>query len=173
MSNATYTVVSEVRLALVPSSDGAIPATPSNTAADLVDTQLQDAINEAASQIDSYIGRFYAVPVAAVGNPAAIPHPIDFWCRNIAAYNATLTYRGSQDFSDDDPIARRWKATMDALSLVATGKVALQIPDNTSEHSASGVGPAYNPYIGDLWTPDDFSLSPGRNGGHHYPNGLW
>lgn len=154
-----YTTPEAVRLALVPSSTGAVPSPPSNTAADLSDEQLQNAIDEASSQIDSYIGRFYTVPVASIGG--ATPPPIDFWARNIAAYNASLSYRGSQDFPDTDPVARRWKATMDALNLVATGKATLNIPSNTADNSVSAVGTAINPYIGELWTPDDFSLAPG------------
>lgn len=155
-----YTTPAEVRLALLPSSDGSIPSPLSNTAADLTDAQMDDAIAEASATIDGYIGGFYAVPVADAGDPAATPHPIDFWARNIAAYLATLTYRQSMDFTDTDPIARRYKDTLGALQAVAAGKMKLQIPQNETGNSAVAVGDAFNPYVGDLWDPQDFSLSP-------------
>lgn len=158
-----YSTPQKVRMALVPSSDGSAPTSPTNTAADLSDAQLNDAIAEADAMIDSYIGGYYAVPVAATGTPAVIPHPIDFWSRNIAAYGATLTYRGSMDFTDTDPINRRYKDTLAALQAVAAGKVRLQIPENTSGNSAIQPGSTINPYVGDLWQPEDFSLYPAQS----------
>ena len=162
-----YSTVKMVRQALVPSSDGSVPDPVSNTAADLSDAQLQDAIAEADSTIDGYIGRYYAVPVQAKitgddtdGTVGAIPHPIDYWSRNIAAYNATLTFRGSQDFEDNDPVARRYTATINALVAVSKGQVGLQLPDNTSTNSATAAGAPFNPYVGDLFDPCDFNLRP-------------
>jgi phage gp36-like protein len=154
----SYSTPASVRQALVPSSDGSLPETATHTAADLTDVQLQDAIAEADAVIDSYIGGFYGVPVAMVNG--ATPHPVDFWSRNIAAYNATLAFRGSQDFADTDPVARRYKDTMQALAGVSTGTLKLQLPDNTSDNAAAGAGAPLNPYVGDLWTPDDFDLCP-------------
>lgn len=159
----SYSTPAMVRMALVPSSNGAIPNPASNTAADFSDAQLSDAIAEADALIDTYIGNRYAVPVAQAGSPLAIPHPIDFWSRTIAAYVATLTYRGSMDFTDTDPINRRYKDVLAALKDVAAGKVRLQLPENTSGNSATGVGAVQNPYVGDLWTPDDFDVSPAQN----------
>jgi phage gp36-like protein len=147
-----------VRKALVPTLSGNLPTQVTRTAADLSDAQIQDAITEADATIDSYIGAYYAVPVADVNE--AVPHPVDYWSRNIAAYNATLTYRGSQDISDTDPIVRRYNATMQALQAVQAGKARLQLPNNTSPNAGTGAAPAYEPYDGDLFTPDDFSLAP-------------
>lgn len=165
-----YSTPKMVRQALVPSSDGSQPDPLSNTAADLSDAQLNDAIAEADSTIDGYLGGFYAVPVALVGN--AVPHPLDYWSRNIASYSATLSYRGSMDFSDTDPVARRYKDTMAALQAVSAGKLKLQLPENFSGYGSTGAGPAQNPYDGDLWTPDDFNLSdapnPGLNGSPYW-----
>lgn len=158
----SYSTPALVRMALIPSSDGALPSPASNTAADLSDAQLQDAISEADAVIDGYIGGHYAVPVATViivSDPVT-PHPIDFWSRNIAAYNATLSYRRSLDFPDTDPIARRYAATMTALKAVAAGQIKLQIPTNTSPHSVVGAGSVVNPYAGDLFGVSDFNLRP-------------
>lgn len=153
-----YSTPAMVRKALALTSDGSLPATPTNTAADLPDEQLTDAIAEADSEIDSYLGNFYAVPVAA--NPdGSVPGPLSFWSRNIAAYNATMTFRGSLDFPDTDPVARRYKDTLAALQKVAAGQIKLQLPDNATGNAAASAGAPYNPYVGDLWTPDDFDLT--------------
>lgn len=165
-----YSTPAMVRQALVPSSDGSVPEEATNTAADLSDGQLQDAIAEADSIIDGYIGGFYKVPVAANDDGAA-PHPIDFWSRNIAAYNATLTYRESQDFSDQDPVARRYTATMQALQAVSTGKVRLGLTPNTSDSAQTGAGDPINPYTGELFTTDDFDLRPAW--AYPYPSPFW
>lgn len=152
-----------VRLALTTTSDGSQPDTPSNTAADLSDAQLADAIAEADALIDGYIGGYYAVPVVAV--EGTTPAPINYWSRNIAAYNATIIYRGSMDFSETDPVSRRYNSTIQALQAVSAGKLRLQLPDNTSVNSATEAGFAFNPYEGDLWTPDDFDLTDAPNPG--------
>lgn len=159
-----YSTVEQVRRALAPQiapNFDTIPAQATGTAADLSNDQLQDAITEADSMIDGMIGRFYAVPVVAVGGAA--PHPIDYWSRNLAAYNATLVYRGSLDFADTDPVARRYTATMQALQAVQSGTMQLQLPQNYGDNGATGVasGGAINPYIGDLWDPRDFDVRPG------------
>ena len=153
-----YSTPAMVRLALVPSGDGSLPNPASHTAADLTDAQLTDAIAEADALIDGYIGGYYAVPVTAVAG--AIPHPVDLWSRTIAAYLASCTYRGSLDFADTDPIARRYKDVLQALKDVSAGRLRLQLPQNVGPNSATAAGAPYNPYAGDLWTPDDFSITP-------------
>jgi phage gp36-like protein len=159
-----YSTPALVRMALIPSSDGSLPTVPTLTAADLADAQLTDAIAEADSVIDSYIGRYYAVPVAKIldtdGITLITPHPIDYWSRNIAAYNATLAFREGQDFADSDPVARRYAATMTALTLVSKGQATLQIPDNTSVNAGTGAAQAINPYVGDLFDVNDWNLRP-------------
>lgn len=154
-----YSTPAMLRDAVYPSGDGTQPAQPTRTAADLTDDQLSDFIAEADAQIDSYIGGRYVVPVAEVAG--ATPHPVDYWSRNLAAYFATLSYRGSADFTDQDPIARRFNATMDALKLVASGGVKLQLPENFGPNAGVGAGTAINPtYSGDLFDARDFNLHP-------------
>lgn len=166
-----YSTPEMVRKALVSSSDGTVPDTLTHTAADFSDAQISDAIAEADALIDGYLGGFYATPVAQSGTPLAIPHPVDYWSRNIAAYTATLTHRGSQDFSDQDPIYRRYVATMEALKAVSAGKMTLQIPTNTTATSGGMAGPAYNPYAGTLFTVDDFDVNPGWSS--YLPGPFW
>src|SRR4051812_7974795 len=151
-----YSTPAMVRKALVPTSDGTVSSTQSHTAADLSDQQLLDAIAEADALIDGYLTRFYVTPVATVGSPAVTPHPVDYWSRNLAAYNATLAFRGSQDFSDSDPVARRYTATIEALKAVSSGSVGLALPAQTGDYAGAGAGPPINPYIGDLFRADEF-----------------
>ena len=161
-----YSTPSLVRQALVPTGDGSLPNPASHTAADLSDAQLMDAIAEADALIDGYVGGYYAVPVGPVAG--ATPHPIDYWSRTVAAYLATCTFRGSMDFTDTDPIARRYKDVLQALKDVSAGRLRLQLPQNTGPNSATAAGAPYNPYVGELWTPDDFDLTtnpaPGLSG---------
>lgn len=166
-----YSTAKMVRQALVPSSDGTQPSPPAHNAADMADAQLEDAIAEADSTIDGYLAARYTVPVAPVatggdedGTPVgSVPHPVDYWSRSIAAYNATLIFRGSQDFTDTDPIARRYRDVMTQLQSVSAGKITLNLP--TSVTVAAGVGAAapFNPYQGDLWQPSDFHLGFGND----------
>lgn len=168
-----YSTPAQVRKALVPSSDGAVPVSSTHTAADLSDTQLIDAIVEADATIDGYLGRLYTVPVPlTTGVTPAVPHPVDYWSRNIAVYNATLAYRGSQDISDQDPVVRRYTATMQALQAVGAGTTSIEVPRNRTDTAASGAAPAYNPNVGDLFGPDDWTAETGLRGGGGY-NPYW
>src|SRR4051812_32630014 len=136
-----YSTPEMVRKAFVPSSDGTLPAAKTYTAADLSDDQLIDAIGEADGLIDSMIGRFFTTPVVEVAG--AIPHPIDWWSRNLAAYNAYLSFRQGQDFSDQDPVARRYQATLAALQAVNAGTASLDLPRQSGDNRAAGASPAY------------------------------
>lgn len=168
-----YSTPAMVRQALVPSSDGSLPTTPTNTAADLTDTQLSDAIAEADSLIDGYIGAYYAVPVVPLQGQTLPPHPIDYFSRNLASYNATLTYREGLDFADTDPVARRYTNTIAVLTKISTGIVRLQLPQNLTENAATGASAPYNPYVGDLFDPMDFSLRPASFDPTWGPNPYW
>jgi phage gp36-like protein len=158
-----YSTPEMVRKAFVPSSDGTLPAEQTFTPADMSDDQLLDAIGEADGTIDSLIGRFFTTPVEHTAETA--PHPIDWWSRNLAAYNAYLAFRQGQDFSDQDPVARRYQATMAALQAVNSGTASLELPRQGGDSRAAGASPAYEPYAGDLWTPEDFSIGSALNVG--------
>lgn len=166
-----YSTPAMVRLALVPTTDGSQPAEPTDTAADLSDEQLADAITEADSTIDGYIGAYYAVPVGNAED-GSVPHPLDYWSRNLAVYNATLVYRGSMDFAETDPITRRYSDTIAQLQAVSNGKMRLQLPENTSGNSGVEAGPPFNPYVGDLFEPDDFDIRPTSDLPGSYPGGF-
>jgi phage gp36-like protein len=147
------------------SDDEDVPNPKTNTAADLPKAQLTEAINEASSIVDSAIGGRYVTPVADVDG--ATPHPIDFWTRAIAAYLATCTYRKSQDFSNDDPVYRRYLVATQRLIDIQNGKGSLPLPVNTGDYAAAGAGQPANLYSGNLFSADDFNLTP------DYPNQLY
>lgn len=135
---------------------------------DRLDLIVNDAISEADSTINLYLSAYYLVPVALAADGA--PAPLPTWSRNIAAYLAALTLRGSKDFTDNDPIARRYRATIAELVAVQSGKSTLPFPTQTGDSSTFGSAPPVNPYVGSLFTPQDFNLGyypsnyPGFNG---------
>lgn len=144
-----YSTVVEVRNALAPAppdsgwDDGAQPDNSylTGTAADLPNEQIEDAIAEADSTIDSYIGANYIVPVIndITGTPYPMtPHPLDYWSRNIAAYNATLSYRGNQDVTLTDPVSLRYTKTMADLVKVQSGLIVLSIPPTLATATSAG-----------------------------------
>lgn len=159
-----YSTAEMVRSALAPGDwvefPESDPDNPTGTAADLEDVQLDDAIAEADATIDSYLGSHYVSPVGIVAPATTAPHPIDYWSRNIAAYLATLTYRRGQDLAEDDPVVRRYRATMLALVAVRDGKATLPLPVNSGAGGNIGALPPINPYVGDLFGAEDFDLAP-------------
>lgn len=162
----SYSTVVMLRNALAPAVGGEWspelepdPENPTGTAADLPDAQLLDAIAEADAMIDSFLSGRYTVPIMPVA-PLSTIHPVDYWSRDLAAYYATLTYRGSQDFAETDPMARRYNGLMLMLVAVRDGKQNIPFPENTGPSASYGAGKAHNPYTGDLFTPPDFDLYP-------------
>lgn len=154
-----YSTAAMVRQALVPSEDGSQPATPSHTAADLSDTEIEDAIGQADATIDGYLSKFYLTPASQGGSISPTPHPIDYWSRDIAAYNATLTYRQSQDMGDSDPVVRRFENAMRQLRELGNGHIKLDLDADTGPGSAVAVGAAYGPYQGTLFPVEDFDVN--------------
>jgi phage gp36-like protein len=153
-----YCEVADVREALAPGGG----STDTQTAADLPDQQIQDCIERASSVIDVSIGGRYITPVAA-GNGGLYPHPVDFWCISIAAYLATCVYRGSADFTDNDPIYRQYIVAQASITDIKNGIGTLSgVPPVTgsSPGSASGAAPPVNPFYGTLFAPSDFDLFP-------------
>lgn len=179
-----YSTVVEVRTALAPgdwADDNAPDVNSStNSAADLGNAQLVDAISEADSKIDSYIGGRYITPVVNGfdGLPyVSTPHPLDYWSRNIAAYLATLTFRKGQDLDDTDPVVRRYAATVVDLTAVRDGKATINIPDNEGNSGTAGAGDVFNRYTGgDMFQPRDFELGYGGSVRRYGPSpiaGSW
>lgn len=172
-----YSTVRMLRQALAPGDwiqGQPAPSQPTHNASDLSDQQLQDAIAEADARIDSYIGGRYATPVQPAPGAEIAPSPIAYWSRDIAAYLATLTKRKNQDLSDQNPVTRRFNLVMADLTAVRAGNSTLAIPPvvDSGSNEGSGAGPAMNPYVGNLFTADDFGIGACQpNLG--WPDGHW
>lgn len=164
-----YSTPAMVRKALVATSDGSQPSEPTNTAADFTDEQLADEIAGADSVINGYIGGRYIVPVALI--EGAVPHPLDYLSRDIAAYTATLTKKGSLEFTDNNPIYRRYSQALAFLIAVGATKATLQIPRNDTGTATLGAGAPINPNgQASLFGLRDFSLREEFGG---FPDGFW
>lgn len=172
-----YSTPADVRTAVAsPLNPDDEPITTTHTAADLPNTTLLDAIAEADATIDEYLSGGYVTPVAEVDS--LTPHPVDYWSRNIAAYLATLTHRKSKDIGDNDPIVRRYTATMGALTAIRDRKAFIKLPeiDAGTGSGAEGAGLALNQYTGLLFVASDFDLVPEntvRAGPGFISGGVW
>lgn len=135
------------------------PQTPggTGTAADMSDDQLADEIAEADTQINVALSPYYTVPVAPLIG-GGTPHPIDYWSRNIAAYNATLTNNRNLPLDPNSPVALRYKQTLAALAGLANGTTAPGIPPVNPDTGGGGAGAPLNPYEGNLFDQSDFQL---------------
>lgn len=134
------------------------PASPTHTPADLPNSVLNDLIAEADATINTYIGARYVTPVAN-DTSNNVPHPLDYWSRNIATYNAWLTFRKGKDLTDNDPAVRRYAATMAALDAISKSQIDIPVPEiGTEADSPSIAGQAINQYEGVLFVARDFSL---------------
>lgn len=157
-----YSLPADVRNALAP---GVWPvptgqtAPKTGTAADLSDPQLADAIADADSLIDSYLSPYYVTPVAQDPNTGRLPSEVTAWSRNVAAYNATLTYRRGKDLAATDPVALRYAQTMQTLQQVLNGKIRLRnVPTLEGDIGGASVGQVINPYVGSMFGLDDFGI---------------
>lgn len=108
-----YCSTDDVRLALV--DDGVSSGT--NTGADLDDITVNDAIAEASTIVDSYIGGPYAVS-------DTVPNVVVYWTRDVAAFLATLTWRKSKDMTAWDPVYLRYQQAIGRLAGIITGTTA-------------------------------------------------
>lgn len=174
-----YSAAQDVRLALVP---GAVEANQ-ETAANLSDAQLLDAISEADGVIDTYIKQWYTIPTSEqiipdFDNPPAqitvtvAPQPVRGWSRSIAAYLATLTFMKHKDVGEDDPVRLRYNMVIDLLTAIRDQNSFLDpdvFPPVDDSITNQGVY-VVNPYEGDLFAPSDFALAPE---GASDPQVLW
>jgi phage gp36-like protein len=146
-AETTYCTVDEVKRALRPDEESKASA----TAANLSDSQLQDAITEATNEINAVVA----------GAPFTAPFPpiVATLTRDIAAYLATLAYRKGNPLPDDHPARLRYARAEMLLDKAAAGKL-----DLTLDVEAPGGEPAVeNPYEGDLFTLEGMGIGPGRD----------
>jgi phage gp36-like protein len=140
-----YCSVEDVRYALA--ADGATQGT--NTAADMDDATIADAIAEASSVVDTYVGGPYA-------QGDSVPDMVIYWTRDVAAFLATCTYRRSKDFQSLDPVLLRYQFAISRLAGVFTGTTAM--PGDQMPTADTFDGAVYNLYPGQLIWPYQFDL---------------
>lgn len=144
-----YSTVQDVRSALFPGA-GAEPTTDLSTAASLPDEQIESAINEADSMVNTYLSVPGDYTISMDGDTATTP--VRYWSRNIAAYLATLTFRRGKDLPQDDPVRLRYTDTVNLLIAIRDGKTG-----NPLDPVGAGGGiEVLNQYDGNLFSPGDF-----------------
>jgi phage gp36-like protein len=151
----SYCDVQDVRNALIPGG----ASTETNTAADVPDAAIQDAIDEAMAIVDAFVGGPYE-------STDFIPGIVLYWTRDIAAYYATLTWRKSKAPSADNPVVTRYQHAIEMLQSIAEGGLDIpspaDIPDQgTVVNPADALVASQN---GTLFNPADFDLT-GRSQG--------
>jgi len=101
---------------------------PEIAAADAALVRITQAMTEAQSVIDGYLGKRYALPLATV------PTILATWARSITRYRLH-----ANRISDDrtDPIARDYRDAIKFLEQVAAGKFSLGIDDPLAGPSAT------------------------------------
>lgn len=110
-----YTTVALVRAVAV--------RDPNNTAATLAslsDDQIQEAVNDAAAQVDSALGFTFPTPFAV-----PVPAQIALITRDIAVYLADWTYRQFKDYAPGNPLLLRYQRATALLEGLRSGKAKL------------------------------------------------
>lgn len=151
----------DVRRALTGSAQAGGPNSgqpPTNTAADLDDTTLQDSIEEASSTVDAYIDGPYVV------GTDDIPKMVIFWTRDIAAYLATLVWRKAKPPATNDPVVLRYNHAMAMLQGVAEGTITLVGPANVEDQPT-----IVNLFPRGLFNQSDFNLHGSGEGSDSWP----
>lgn len=162
-----YSTADEVRLALAPLlAQGQVPT--QDTAAAMLDAQINDAIVEADARIDGYLGGRYAVPVQPiqpVADPPTYPAQITAWSRDLAAYGLTLTLYRNKPMEQTNPAYLRYQQVMADLAAVQRGTMVLAIPVAVDGNSGGYAG-VVNATPADLFGPSDWGAPPrlGRSG---------
>lgn len=156
-----YAAPAEVRNVLAPGGSKDDPA----TAASLSDDDLTAAITRAGNRVDTRLAGRYAVPF----DPA--PDVIHDLTVDLAAYEATLTFRKGRDFESNlDPVYLRGQAAMTLLGQIASGQVELE-PQAVESDTSTVV----NRYAGSLFGLESAHLGYTPRGPRvpRFPPGWW
>lgn len=147
-----YATANDVRLAVARD-----PSRPNSTA-DLGDDQLDEAIENAQSQIDGYLRGRYTLPFEE-------PYPalVKSLTIDIAAYLAGLNWYQETELLASDPLALRYARAMALLKSVACGEIELDAGDGGAAMTDSGnnMGAPINRYDGTMFGLSDFGLGYG------------
>jgi phage gp36-like protein len=154
-----YLTPDELRAILDPEGDDDDPG----NAGRMSDTQLQEAIDDAAAEVDGRLANRTTVPLAT-----PLPPLLFRIVRDIAAYLATLTDRQSEPLNPTDPVVLRNTAAERLLDGLSAGAVALP-PGLSPTVYAPAEAAVENVYDGQMMTPGDGGMS--RFGDVWYPGG--
>lgn len=127
-----YTDRDRVRHVLAP--DGILDG----TAASLGDPEIDEGIARVESRVDTYLRRFYTVPLVE-----PVPAIVRDLTTDLAAYDLTLAYYKSTDISDQDPVVRRYRDARDLLNSLASGVLVLDVLEEDTTTDDDPV--VYNP----------------------------
>lgn len=145
---APYALVDEVRAAVTRDLNKV-----SGSSASMTDDQIEAAIDNAQSQVDSKMRRLYLVPFS----PA--PAMIKSITIDIAGFLATANYRQEKIIPETDPIVRRYNRAHDLLCHLAQGFYALEDGDGLPLPRLNGLGRSVSPSAAKLFTADDFGVN--------------
>lgn len=145
-----YSEPKDVRLVLRGWSDPHMSDDPDYTPAMLDDAQIEYAIRDADSQIDSVLRRVYAVPL-----PDPIPDLIYALSTNMAACLADGIWRGSREYANElSPPRILWGRCARMLDRIGTGSLQIynvgEGPEQVGNQSV-----VINPYPGDVLLDTD------------------
>jgi phage gp36-like protein len=147
-----YATANDVRLAVARD-----PSRPNSTA-DLGDDQLNEAIENAQSQIDGYLRGRYTLPFEE-------PYPalVKSLTIDIAAYLAGLNWYQETELLASDPLALRYARAIALLKDISVGDIDLDTGDGggPAVDSGGGLGAPINPYSGSMFGLSDFGLGYG------------
>lgn len=153
---APYTTPEDIRKLLDPAGEQG-----PGSAASLDDIELQKAADRAEAEINARLSGRYSVPLI---DPPLIVGRI---ATDLAAYDATLSFYGSTDISDDDPVIRRYRDSKYLLMDISVGKADLYPGAGGGEPESGGRASVRNPYEGRLFGMSDFGI------GHSGSSGWW
>lgn len=129
------------------------------SAASLTNLQLQEAVDRAEAEINARLSGRYSVPFI---DPPVIIKRI---ATDLAAYDATLSFYGSTDITDEDPVIRRYRDSKYLLMDISVGKADLYPGAGGEEPLVGGRASVRNPYEGKLFGLSDFALGYEGSGG--------
>lgn len=129
-----YASPDDVRSVLAPGRD-----TDASTAASMSDGDLQAALDDAATEIDSRLRGRVATPLDPVPGIAKDVN------RDIAAYLATLTFRRGDPLPPEDPVRLRYMRATGLLDRLAKGEI--EIAETPASEAA-----VVNSYDGELFS---------------------
>jgi phage gp36-like protein len=123
--------------------------TRAGSANELDDDQLTASIDRATQEIDARLSSRYSTPFA---DP--VPPLVAAICLDLAAYDATLTYYGSVDLTDRDPVVLRYQRSIRMLTDLAKGGANLELAPDAGT-SAQFDPLVINHWAGPMFTPCD------------------